>query len=198
MNENIINLGTISEDFDNSDCMFTELDIREYLYSTNEYIPCSSSAEITLEDQSINSEDVPDIIEKGDKIITKEIADLIMSFDPYGIEIYPAKLLVEDKVIHNRYIISVKNIIDAADLEKSDIFNNPRPHRPPIVSQLAICPKKLSIIPIHKRLVFRVKESNTIFFDGSIVEKFVEDLITGCFYLCETTPFNTSELAPIR
>ncbi|MCM0147288.1 hypothetical protein KCN56_01720 [Photobacterium galatheae] len=198
MNEKILNLGIISEDFDESDCMFREIDERSYLYSTNAYIPCSSFSPIAWEDSDLSDTDeVPDIVEKGDKVVTKEVAQLIMSYDPYGVEVYPAKLVLGNDVLQERYILSIKNIIDVIDHERSRIIKNPKPHRPPIVSRLAICPEKLERIPRHKRLVFRVKDSNTIFFDGSIVERFVEDLMNGHHHLCQAIPFNTSELAPV-
>ncbi|WP_368873379.1 hypothetical protein, partial [Shewanella algae] len=82
------------------------------------------------------------------------------------------------------------------DTERSRIIQNPKPHRPPIVSRLAICPEKLELIPLHKRLVFRVKESNTVFFDVSIVEKFIAGLMNGHHNLCQAIPFDTSELTP--
>lgn len=199
MSEKNFNLGTISEDFDESDCMFKEVDERGYFYSTNEYIPCSSFSPIAWEDLDIlDCDEVPDIVEKGDKVVSKAVAKLIMSYDPYGVEVYPAKLTIKNGVIKDRYIISIKNIIDVIDTERSRIIQNPKPHRPPIVSRLAISPEKLELIPLHKRLVFRVKESNTIFFDGSIVDKFVGDLMNGHHKLCQAIPFDTSELAPTR
>lgn len=196
---NHINLGTISEDFSISECSFKEVDSRSFLYSTNIFRPCSLENPIVWEDLSLcELTDVPDIVEKGDKLVTKEIAELIMAFDPYGVEVYPAKLIIKDKTINNRYILSVKSILDGvADEERSDIIENPIPNRPPIVSELAICPKKLAEVPLNKRLVFRVKESNTIYFDGSIVDKFIEDLNNGKHHLCQAVPFSTSELAPM-
>lgn len=193
-----IGLATLSEDFSSSDAMFTDVDAREYLYSTNEYIPCSSLNPLRWEDLDIDIADVPDMVDKGDKVVNKEIAELIMSFDPYGVEFYPVELKGENGVLQNRYLLSVKNIIDVIDNERSRIIENPKPHRAPIVSRLAICPEKLGNIPLNKRLVFRVKESNTIFFDGRIAEKFMEGLLEGRHLLCEATPFDTSELAPVR
>ncbi|WP_219004181.1 hypothetical protein [Shewanella algae] len=197
MSKKCFNLGTLSEDFDESDCMFKEVDERSYFYATNEYIPCSSRSPITWEDPEISdSTEIPDIVEKGDKLVSKEVAKLIMSFDPYGVEIYPVSLLIENELLTERYIVSIKNVIDVIDTERSRIIQNPKPHRPPIVSRLAICPEKLELIPLHKRLVFRVKESNTVFFDVSIVEKFIAGLMNGHHNLCQAIPFDTSELTP--
>ncbi|SFM22588.1 hypothetical protein SAMN04487963_1799 [Marinobacter zhejiangensis] len=193
-----VRLATLSEDFSSSDAMFTDVDEREYLYSTNEYTPCSSLNPLLWEDLDIDVEDIPDMVDKGDRVVNREIAELIMSFDPYGVEFYPVELKGENGVLKNRYLLSVKNIIDAVDYSRSRIIENPKPHRPPIVSRLAICPEKLERIPLNKRLVFRVRESNTIFFDGRIAEKFLEGLLDGRHFLCEATPFDTSELAPVR
>ena len=198
MKQKHIKLGTISEDFKHSNCMFTEADDRSYLYSTNAYKPCSSAEPIAWKDESLASiAFIPDIIEKGDKLVTRDIAQVIMSFDPYGVEVYPAKLIIENDVVVDRYILSVKNVIDVIDSERSEIYESYVDPSQPIVSRLAICPMKLNLYPLSKRLAFIVKGSNTIFFDRSIVDKFVEGLLDGTHYICNAKGFDTSVLAPI-
>ncbi len=65
MSKKCFNLGTLSEDFDESDCMFKEVDERNYFYATNEYIPCSSISPITWEDLEISdSSEIPVSLKK--------------------------------------------------------------------------------------------------------------------------------------
>ncbi|TOR21861.1 hypothetical protein CGG78_24535, partial [Vibrio parahaemolyticus] len=56
-------------------------------------------------DDDIYEIEALDLIRGGAFNVTKPIAELIMSFDPYGVEVYPAKLTCSgDGVLTERYI----------------------------------------------------------------------------------------------
>ncbi|TOG59384.1 hypothetical protein CGI99_21925, partial [Vibrio parahaemolyticus] len=97
----------ISEDFMRSPSAFQSVDDREFLYSTNNFHPTSSENPIRWEDKNITSSMVHPISDNGDICVSKELAELVMSFDPYGVEFYPASLLTKDGEITERYILAL-------------------------------------------------------------------------------------------
>ncbi|NRA83802.1 MAG: hypothetical protein HRU22_08550 [Gammaproteobacteria bacterium] len=192
-----IALGTFSENLMASDSMFTELDVREFLYGNNVYQPTSTLAPIVWEDENCHKSAVPDIIDKGDRVVNDIVAEKIMAFDPYGVEIYPAKLLLNNDQADGRYLISVKNIIDVMDDEKSVVEISPVDGSLR-VRRLYISKKKLLEIPKQKRLVFRVKGTDdTIFFDGDIINSVTDFFAIHGASGVQITPFNTADRAPI-
>lgn len=195
---NAIRLATLSEDFDQSEVMFCEADERATLYASNDYRPCSVLHPLVWQDPDNTLADIPALVEKGDKVVSRELAELIMAFDPYGVECYPVELDVADGRASDRFILAVNNILDVSDRQRSRIIKNPKPHRPDIISRLAICPEKLRQLPLSRRLVFRVKESNTVFFADDIARLVIDGLQQGRFPLTQATPFDTSECAPLR
>lgn len=66
------------------------------------------------------------IVDCGDLSVSRLFAEILMSFDPFGIEYYPSQLKLEDGEVQNRYILAINNIIDVLDEERSDIEISPR------------------------------------------------------------------------
>ncbi len=177
--------------------MFVDVDVREFLYSDNEYQPTSSVEPIIWEDNDCFADELPDIVDKGERVVNFITAQIIMSFDPYGVEVYPAKLKLADAAVEGRYLMSVKNIIDVMDESESSIEISPVDGER-LVHDVYISTEKLSKIPLHKRLVFRVKGADdTIFFDGRIIDAADKYFSIHGAKLIQITPFNTSEEAPI-
>ena len=197
--KNEIKLGTFSEDFGFSMSFFKEDDIRTFLYSNIECIPCSAVSPLYFEDEKIDACNVPDLIDKGNKIVTKEIAEMIMAFDPFGIEVYPTNLKVSNTLIYERYIISIKNIIDVIDFDKSDIEECPFPdYDEPIIGTVVISSDKLLKIPYSKRIIFRVQGADdTVFFNADLIDYALNYFSIHGTFGTKITPFFTSEDAPI-
>ncbi|MHC6526981.1 hypothetical protein ACX806_05660, partial [Vibrio proteolyticus] len=116
----------ITENYFTSTTSFTCIDNREFLYSTNEFNPTSSIKPIIWQDQeNINGSKVGHIVDSGDLSISKDLAEIIMSFDPYGIECYPSKLILKNSEVSGRYLLAINNIIDVIDEDDSDIEISP-------------------------------------------------------------------------
>ncbi|WP_268809816.1 hypothetical protein, partial [Vibrio parahaemolyticus] len=160
----------ISEDFMRSSSAFQSVDDREFLYSTNNFHPTSSENPIRWEDKNITSSMVHPISDNGDICVSKELAELVMSFDPYGVEFYPASLLTKDGEITERYILALNNIQDVVDFERSVIEVSPNSGNL-IVHRLFLSPEKILNIPFHKRVVYRAEGSDTaVFFAPEIYD----------------------------
>ncbi|ELH9435080.1 hypothetical protein RQX57_004351 [Vibrio vulnificus] len=61
-------------------------------YDDNDFTPTSCISEIVWKDDDIYEIEALDLFRGGAFNVTKPIAELIMSFDPYGVEVYPALL----------------------------------------------------------------------------------------------------------
>ncbi len=192
-----VDLGTFSENVYATNSIFTDVDVREFLYSDNAYQPTTSLYPIVWEDEDCLADELPDIIDKGDRVVNSIVAEKIMAFDPYGVEIYPARLKVADDTVEGRYLMSVKNVIDVLDENESFIEISPASGRV-LVHNVFISDEKLLKVPLYKRLVFRVKGADdTIFFDGRIIDAADKYFSIHGAKLIQITPFNTSEEAPI-
>ena len=121
-----MNFSIISENYFTSTSSFTCVDNREPLYSKSTYEPTSSKDPFIWEDLDSSLNNVGHISDNGDLCVSKEFADLVMSFDPYGIECYPAELRCKDGSLENRYILALNNIIDVMDEYKSETRKSPK------------------------------------------------------------------------
>ena len=146
----------ISEDYMRSPSQFQCVDSREFLYSTNDYIPTTTINAIKWEDGNILSTMVHPIASNGDICITKELAEIIMSFDPYGIEVYPASLIVKDGEVKERYLLAINNIQDVVDYDKSVTEISPN-SGDLIVHKLFLNEGKLLNISKEKKLYTEIK-----------------------------------------
>ncbi|EGR1569475.1 hypothetical protein ABVF67_003562 [Vibrio parahaemolyticus] len=183
----------ISEDFMRSSSTFQSVDDREFLYSTNNFHPTSSENPIRWEDKNITSSMVHPISDNGDICVSKELAELVMSFDPYGVEFYPASLLTKDGEITERYILALNNIQDVVDFERSVIEVSPNSGNL-IVHRLFLSPEKILNIPFHKRVVYRAEGADTaVFFAPEIYDLISND---SRFSLVRKMKKNTSTRAP--
>ncbi|MEL4426566.1 hypothetical protein AAEH84_12335 [Shewanella indica] len=81
-------LAYINENTEESDAMFRCSDNREYLFEDMDYIPVSALSAVIWEDEDSYSEAVFDITKSGDLSVTKPIADVFMSFAPYGVAFF--------------------------------------------------------------------------------------------------------------
>ncbi|MUK94778.1 hypothetical protein GNP80_20415 [Aliivibrio fischeri] len=183
----------ISEDLMRSPSQFQCVDNREFLYNTNSYLPISSVNPIKWADDNIPSAYVHPIADNGDICITKDLADIIMSYDPYGIEVYPASLITQDNELSNRYILAINNIQDVADFDRSAIEISPYGGEL-IIHRLFLSADKLANIPLEKRIIYRVKEADTaVFFTPEIYDLIAND---DRFSLLRKMKKNTSVRAP--
>lgn len=167
-------LATFSENVLSNDIIVKPVDGREFLYSHNDYIPVSSLEPVVwyAGDHSLNK--TPDIIDKGDRMVSKLIMNAIMAWDPYGVIFVPAVLKSESCLSEERYIMSTNNLIDVMNDDDSHTYmkDKSRYGKPPklMVTKLYICEEKYNSIPEHKKHIFRVKGSdNTIFFSRELV-----------------------------
>nr|WP_241910554.1 hypothetical protein [Vibrio lentus] len=99
-----------------STTQFQCVDNREPLYSKSEYEPTSSKSPIVWEALDGSTKQVGNIADNGDLCVTKEFAEIVMSFDPYGIECYPATLKLSDGSLTDRYLLALNNVIDVIDV----------------------------------------------------------------------------------
>ncbi len=115
-----MDIAYINEDFNEGESLFSTADIRSSFYDDNDFIPTSCRNEIVWADDNIFEMEALDLIRGGAFNVTRAIAELIMSFDPYGVEFYPAKLTCSgDEILTERYIIAVDNLVDVVDYDKS-------------------------------------------------------------------------------
>ncbi|UUM32476.1 imm11 family protein [Vibrio japonicus] len=154
----------ISEDYRAPSTSFTCIDNREPLYSKSTLEPTSSYEPIVWEATDGSIKGVGNIADNGDLCVSKELAELVMSFDPYGIECYPAELRFRDGTLNKRYILAINNIVDAMDELKSRTRKSPKRNKI-LVMELYLSEEKLRQVPFHKRVLFRVHgaETATIF-----------------------------------
>ncbi|MCE9783056.1 imm11 family protein [Shewanella algae] len=154
----------ITENYFTSTTSFSCIDNRELLYSTDEFKPTSSLRPIVWQDQeSADTSKIGHIIDSGDLSISKDLAEIIMSFDPYGVEFYPSKLTLKNSEVSERYLLAINNVIDVIDEEESDIEVSPY-NGDLIIHDLYISEEKLKNTPFNKRVVFRVKGAETAMF----------------------------------
>lgn len=159
-----MNFALITENYFASRVSFTPVDNRESLYSTNDYCPTSAKNAIIWQDFDGGSmSGVGPIVDSGDLSVSAAFAENLMSFDPYGIEVYPSTLKLDDGSVENRYLLAINNLIDVLDEKKSDIEMSPKSGNI-IVHELYLSEAKLRAIPLEKRVVFRVKGAETAMF----------------------------------
>ncbi len=183
----------ISEDYMRSSSQFQCVDSREILYSNNDYIPTTTINAIKWEDKNITKNLVHPISDNGDICITKELAEIIMSFDPYRIEVYPASLLIQDGELSERYLLAINNIQDVADMNRSAIEIS-EDTGSIIVHRLFLSDTKLNEIQFNKRVIYRIKGAETaVFFAPEIYDLIINDYR---FYLVRKIKKNTSMRAP--
>ncbi|WP_244291694.1 MULTISPECIES: hypothetical protein [Vibrio] len=87
-----------------------------------------------------------------------------MSFDPYGIEFYPAQINNHDGSLAGRYILALNNVIDVIEEIRSETRKSPKRNKI-LIMELFLSKDKLENHPVNKRILFRVKgaETATIF-----------------------------------
>ncbi len=165
----------ISEDYMKSPSQFQCVDSREFLYSTNNYVPTTTVSPIKWKDENILSTMVHPIASNGDICITKELAEIIMSFDPYGIEVYPASLDVKDGEVVERYLLAINNIQDVVDYDKSVTEISPNSGNL-IVHKLFLSEEKLLKVPEEKKVIYRAKDMDSaVFFTPEIFDLIKDD-----------------------
>ena len=154
----------ISENHPISRMSYTSIDSREPLYSKAQFEPTSSLEPIVWESTDGFIKGVGNIVDNGDLCVSKEFAELVMSFDPYGIECYPAELRLPDGSLSNRYLLALNNVLDVIDESKSRMRKSPKRNKM-LVMELYLSEAKLKKIPLQNRVLFRVKgaETTTIF-----------------------------------
>ncbi|MUK94776.1 hypothetical protein GNP80_20405 [Aliivibrio fischeri] len=154
----------ITENYFTSRVNLTCVDNREFFYSTNFYHPTTSNHSIVWKDlKGGKVSQVGPIVDIGDLSVSSQFAQKLMSFDPYGVEVYPSKLELKDGQIENRYLLAINNTIDVLDYDKSDIEISPRSGKK-IIHILFLSEKKLKKTPLEQRIAFRIKGAETAMF----------------------------------
>lgn len=149
-------IGFITEDFNAGNGHFLPNDKRcdLYLFQNRRFEPTSVMCPLVWCDNSANEVDALDIMRSGGFIVTRAIAEVIMSFDPYGIECYPAQLTCNgDDTRDDRYFLNVNNIQDVVDQERTQQS-----------TRFFLSEEKLKALPEHKRHVFRPLGMNQYYF----------------------------------
>ncbi|HFQ5289996.1 TPA: DUF1629 domain-containing protein [Vibrio vulnificus] len=164
----------ISENYPISQMIYTCIDSREPLYSKAQFEPTSSLEPIVWESTDGFIKGVGNIADNGDLCVSKEFAELVMSFDPYGIECYPAELRLTDGSLSNRYLLALNNVLDVIDESKSRMRKSPKRNKM-LVMELYLSEEKLNKIPLQNRVLFRVKGAET----ATIFCEEIFDLVSG-------------------
>ncbi|MFC3153240.1 hypothetical protein ACFOEK_19530 [Litoribrevibacter euphylliae] len=191
--DKVTEFSIISEDYMRSPSEFQCVDNREFLYSTNNYHPTSALNAIKWEDKNIPSSMVHPIVSIGDLCVSRELAELIMSFDPYGVEVYPASLITKDADVDDRFILAINNIQDVVDFDRSVIETSPYSGEL-IVHRLFLSAEKIEQIPFEKRIVYRPQNADTVIFFAPEVYDLVKS--DPQFALVRKLKKNTSMRAP--
>ncbi|MCE9789707.1 hypothetical protein [Shewanella chilikensis] len=181
----------INEDMNEGESLFSAVDIRSSLYDDNDFIPTSCLNEIVWQDTDILDIEALDLIRGGAFNITKEIAELIMSFDPYGVEVYPSKLTCAGTgVLSDRYILAVDNLVDAVDTENSIKITK-------ATSRFFLSAEKINKLPESKRHVFKPIGMTKTFFSIELLEALIRLDEEGKINTSIVAfSFDTSEEAP--
>lgn len=195
-------LATFSENILANDLLVKPSDNREFLYSINHYLPVSSSNPIVWSAGDHELDEVPDIMDKGDRLVSRLIMEAIMAWDPYGVLFLPAELHSTSNKLDGFYIMSVNNIIDVMDEEQSHVFTADKSHigLPPrvVVSELYISESKYNAVPSYKKHVFRVKDADdTVFFSTELVNQVWDIAEKNNAIGLVQEPFDFDEEAPI-
>lgn len=157
----------INEDFNEGESLFIPIDIRSSFYDDNDFIPTTSVSEIVWYDDDILSIEALDLIRAGAFNVTKSIAELIMSFDPYGVEVYPAKLKCSGEgVLAERYILAVDNLVDVVDFDKCIKVTD-------VTTSFFLSDEKIMKLPESKRHVFKPIGMTKTFFSIELLEALV-------------------------
>jgi len=181
-------IARLNEALSASNAMFMADDARAYFYEDIDFIPVSIAAPIIWTDDNVLARHVFDITNAGDLSVTAKVAEIFMSFDPYGITVLPNRLDCADGMSEQvRYVIAINNVIDVLDEDKSHIetkvrhfdpekygYDVPLDERKSIVSQriskLYLSEEKMSKVAESKRHIFRVKGANVFFFSKDIFD----------------------------
>ena len=181
-------IARINEALSASNAIFMADDARAYFYEDIDFTPVSIAAPIIWSDDNVLARHVFDITNAGDLSVTAKVAEIFMSFDPYGITVLPNRLNCADGMSEQvRYVIAINNVIDVMDEDKSHIetkvrhfdpekhgYDVPLDERKSIISQriskLYLSEEKISKVAESKRHIFRVKGANVFFFSKDIFD----------------------------
>lgn len=194
--------------------MFMVDDLRSYLYEYIDFYPVSVISPVIWSDENMMAGGVFDITNSGDLSVTAPIAEVFMSFDPYGVSVLPSRLHCVDGASEQvRYIVAINNEVDLVDEDKSSIETkvihyNPEKHGYDVpleerksivshrVSRLYLDEKKLKSFPEFKRHMFRVKNTETFFFSEEVFNALCEIGRKGKARGLTAYPFDVTEQAP--
>ncbi len=95
----------------------------------------------------------------GEIVCNTEIANIISQFNPYLCHFLPAVITDKENENNNYHLLSLSNVFDCADLDKSDIMTNPFYPDSIMVNELYLDLELLNSLPEHKRQLFIIKET---------------------------------------
>ncbi|SGZ03143.1 Putative uncharacterized protein [Moritella viscosa] len=207
-------IAKINEALYASNAMFMSDDARAYLYEDIDYIPVSIAAPIIWTDDNVLARHVFDITNAGDLSVTAKVAEIFMSFDPYGITVLPNRLDCADGMSEQvRYVIAINNEIDVLDEDKSHIERKVRHYDPeehgydlPLeergsyvterIDELYLSEEKMKKVPKCKRHIFRVKGVNVFFFSNEIYDVVYPLTLNETIYGIDGGRFDLSNRIP--
>lgn len=116
-------------------------------------------------------------------VISKKLKELLDEFRLKEVQLVPATVrnTESNEIIGDYYIINVFNLIECADLERSEFDpSESNPYGVLSFDKLVLDNEKLDIIPLEERLVFALKEKITYsVYHKSVVEKILDSEPTG-------------------
>ncbi|OBT16705.1 hypothetical protein BCT35_21410 [Vibrio lentus] len=118
-------------------------------------------------DKDLANIEALDIIDASCLNVTKEIAEVIMSFDPYGVEVYPATLKCgSNQTLTGRYLVTVDNEVDVIDQDRSLKVTD-------TTTRFYLSEEKILALEPSKSHVFNPKGMLKTFFSNELFEALV-------------------------
>ncbi|HFQ5173470.1 TPA: hypothetical protein ACGUW8_000037 [Vibrio vulnificus] len=168
-----LKIAYITEDFEEGDSFFVDDDNRAFYYQDNDFTPTSVLSPIVWSDKDLVNIEALDIIDASCLNVTKEIAEVIMSFDPYGVKIYPASLKCGgNETLSGRYLVAVDNEVDVIDQERCFKVTE-------ATTRFYLSEEKILALEPSKRHVFNPKGMLKTFFSNELFEALVAIALEG-------------------
>jgi hypothetical protein len=137
-------------------------------------------------------------------VISKKLKELLDGFSLKEVQFVPATVrnTKSNEIITDYFIINVFNLIECADLERSEFTpDESNPYGVLSFDKLVLDNEKLDKIPLEERLVFALKEEiTTSVYHKSVVQKIIDSepvgfTATSLSDWTQSTPFENEYIA---
>lgn len=171
-------IGLIGQDYWSEVERFSPVNCHFRMGSANSITSNEDEEKVKIIENDCTLEEIPHAFSvpfsNVDLFIDKNMADIIMSFNPQGVNIYPAEIHVSNGIDRSKCALRINNKFDVIDYEKSDWANSSFiPGRKSIISAI-LSNEKLNQIPKSERLIYKVEGLTQKIFDGSIIDALLE------------------------